>query len=87
MGGDGVVDLVGGVGGRHQIDAEDLGQLALEPEPNRGAAKHRPMRAEMAKRGPRLLWGEGALPHPEVGQADPAGVQQPIHVVVGGEQQ
>ena len=64
-----------------------LGQLGLEPEAHRRAPEQVPAFAQQPPRRPRRVFGERALPDPEVVEPDPVGVQQPRHVVVGGHEQ
>ena len=85
--GDLVVDRVRGRGRGPDLDAEDVGQLHLQPVAHRRAAVDRPVCAERAKRLTGLLFGERTLADTELRQAHAVGVQQPVDVVVGGDQQ
>ena len=82
-----VVDGVGRLGGGAHRHLEDLGQLRLQPVPDGRAAVDVPVRAEQPPHLARLGLGELAAAHAERVQWDPAGVQQPGHVVVGRHQQ
>ena len=84
---DRVVDLVGGLLGGDQVDAEDVGELGLEPELDRGAAVGLPVRAQDAEGVAGLLGGELRLADAEVGQRHAVGVHHPVDVVVRGDQQ
>ena len=88
-GGDRVVDLVGGLRRRAHPDAEDVVQLGLHPELHGGAAVQVPVGAEDPPRVARLLGREVLPPHgdAEVGQVDALAVHDPVHVVVGRQQQ
>jgi hypothetical protein len=85
--GDPVVDPVRAVRARTLGDAEDLGQLRLEPVPDGGAAEDGPVRAQPAPHGPRLGLRQRAAAHAQLRQGHAGGVQQPGHVVVRGDQQ
>ena len=82
-----VVDRVGGLLRRARRDAEDPGQLGLEPEAHRRAPEQVPAFAQQPPRRPRRGFGERARPDPEGVEPDPVGVQQPGHVVVGRHEQ
>jgi len=85
--GDRVVDLVRGLGRRGDVDPEDVGELGLEPELDRAAPVDLPVGAEEAERVAGAVGAEVLLTHAEVGERDPVGVQHPIDVVVGRDQQ
>ena len=69
------------------VDVEDVGQLGLEPAAHRRAAVDVPVRAEQPPHLPGLRLRQAGRADPERVQPDPAGVQQPGHVVVGGDEQ
>jgi hypothetical protein len=85
--GDRVVERVGGLGRRREVEAEDVGEPGLEPQLHRGPAVRGPVRAQEAERRARRLGVEPALPDAEVGERDPLRVQHPGHVVVRGDEQ
>jgi hypothetical protein len=81
-----VVDRVGGGGGRPYGHPEDLGELALQPEPARRAAEGVPVGAQRPPGRPRPVGGCRAA-GAEALQRNAVGMQQPGDVVVGGDQQ
>jgi hypothetical protein len=82
-----VIYLVGGLGTRSNRDTEDLTQLGVQPEPHRSAAVSAPMRAKDSERIPGCLLGQRALPDTERGQLYAVRVQDPVDVMVRGDQQ
>jgi hypothetical protein len=82
-----VVDRVGRLGRGAHRHAEDVGQLRLQPEADRRAPVGVPMAAQQPPHLARLGLRQRAAAHAQGVQRNPAGVQQPGHVVVGRHQQ
>jgi hypothetical protein len=85
--GDLVIDDVCGLGRRTHGDAEDLGELRLEPEPDRRPAVRGPVRAQQPPCGARVLLGQRTLADPERIDRDARRVQHPGDVVVRRDEQ
>ena len=85
--GDPVVELVGGLGARPQVQAEHVDQRGLQPVLDGGPAVHGPVLAQQAPGLASRVGRQRTLPDPERVERDARRVQQPRDVVVGRDQQ
>jgi hypothetical protein len=83
-GGDGVVALVGPFAGQGQLDAEQLVQLVLQPQPAGRAPQGVPVDTEVA---PDLPGSVRTRPLAQRLQRDTDGVEDPQNVVIGADQE
>jgi hypothetical protein len=87
--GDPVIDGVGRLGARDQIDPEYLDELVFQPVARRRTAEEFPVLAEPAPDLSRvcLNWTPIEPRHPDLSRLDALGGQHPEDVVIGNDQQ